>query len=519
VIPAPSLIQTLFAQAVKSYTAGELKAALSLYDQVIALDPQHAVVHLHRGVVLHGLGQLAAAIDSCDRAIALDPKFAQAHACRGDILQAVNRVEEAVQSYDKSLAIHPAVAGVYLSLGTALQKLGDYDRAVASCDTAIALQPDNAEAHNQRGIVLQGIDRFDDALASYNRAAQINPDFVQARRNAFWIHLAALKDPEAIARAGQEAVRVTVKQECDDLSARQKIPDFRLVHDLEQTDYLIANGHDSAGLRAANTTLHRVHERFRTQVDAGEAALNLPLTADEANDIIALRRAFVRYETPHALDHYLHPETDWAAIEEQYFSSSPEIVAIDHFLAPRALEELRKFCLVSTVWKTDYPKQYLGAVASAGFVSPIHIGIARDLQRRMPRIFGGHRFEQLWGFKCSSKMRAGLNVHADVARVNLNFWVTPDDANLDPTTGGLVVHDVPAPADWNFRDYNDNEKGIYAFLKESGARSRKIPYRCNRAVLFNSSLFHESDAIHFKPGYENRRVNVTYLFGIGLRTR
>ena len=40
-----------------------------------------------------------------------------------------------------------------------------------------------------------------------------------------------------------------------------------------------------------------------------------------------------------------------------------------------------------------------------------------------------------------------------------------------------------------------------------------MPYRCNQAVLFNSSLFHETDSLRFKEGYENRRINVTYLFG------
>lgn len=515
---APSQVQTLFAEAVKNHTAGQLRAALGLYEQVIALDPLRAGVHYNRGVVLHGLGERAAALDSFDRAIALEPMSAQAHACRGDMLQALDRFEEAVLSYDRSLALNPAVADVHVNLGRALQKLQKYDRAIARYDAAIALRPNDAEAHNHRGIALQSLDRLDAALESYNRSAEIDPDFVDARCNAFWIHLALLKDPGMIARTGQEAVRVVIKRECEALSAQRAIVDFHLVHDLEQTDYLIANGYEFAGLQPANTTLRRVHERFRQQIEEGDTARNIPLTADETNDIIRLRSAFLRYEPPHVLDYYLHPETDWAAIEEQYFSSSPEIVAIDNFLAPRALEELRKFCLVSTVWKTDYPKQYLGALASAGFVSPLHVAIARDLQRRMPRIFAGHRFEQLWGFKFSPKMRAGLNVHADFARVNLNFWVTPDDANLDPTTGGLVVHDVPAPADWRFQDYNIDDQGIYAFLKRTGARSHRFPYRCNRAVLFNSSLFHETDAIHFKPGYENRRVNITYLFGIGLRT-
>ena len=40
-----------------------------------------------------------------------------------------------------------------------------------------------------------------------------------------------------------------------------------------------------------------------------------------------------------------------------------------------------------------------------------------------------------------------------------------------------------------------------------------VPYAENRVVLFNSNLFHETDRLEFKPGYENRRINITMLFG------
>ena len=39
------------------------------------------------------------------------------------------------------------------------------------------------------------------------------------------------------------------------------------------------------------------------------------------------------------------------------------------------------------------------------------------------------------------------------------------------------------------------------------------PYHENRAVIFNSNLFHQTDNLDFKDGYENRRINVTMLFG------
>ena len=82
----------------------------------------------------------------------------------------------------------------------------------------------------------------------------------------------------------------------------------------------------------------------------------------------------------------------------------------------------------------------------------------------------------------------------------------------------MIVYDVPPPPNWSFEQYNADEKNIYAFLERSRSGSMKVPHRCNRAVLFNSALFHETDEIHFREGYANRRINITYLFGRGLKT-
>ena len=46
-----------------------------------------------------------------------------------------------------------------------------------------------------------------------------------------------------------------------------------------------------------------------------------------------------------------------------------------------------------------------------------------------------------------------------------------------------------------------------------GSGKMLVPYNENRVVLFNSDLFHETDRLEFKPGYENRRINITMLFG------
>ena len=108
-----------------------------------------------------------------------------------------------------------------------------------------------------------------------------------------------------------------------------------------------------------------------------------------------------------------------------------------------------------------------------------------------------------------------MTLHAEAAALQGNFRITSDDANLNPDGGGLVVWDKEAPREWDFKTYNsDKNRGkIYEWLKEQRAQEIKIPYRANRAVLFNSDLFHETDDIAFKEGLPNRRINITLLYG------
>ena len=110
----------------------------------------------------------------------------------------------------------------------------------------------------------------------------------------------------------------------------------------------------------------------------------------------------------------------------------------------------------------------------------------------------------------------GINPHADFARFNLNFWITEDDANLDAETGGLIIYRKAAPDHWDFKTYNTSSaQTIYDFLGADKQTFIRVPHRANRAVLFDSRLFHETDRFNFAPGFANRRINITMLFGKG----
>jgi hypothetical protein len=201
-----------------------------------------------------------------------------------------------------------------------------------------------------------------------------------------------------------------------------------------------------------------------------------------------------------------------ATVVKDWRRSRPQVVVIDDFLTPEALAALRRFCRVSTIWHRAHPDGYIGAMPEDGFACPLMAQIARELRGVFPEILGPHLFKRLAAFKYDSQF-AGLGLHADTAAVNVNFWITENDANLDPQSGGMVIWDVPAPLDWAHAAYNGDAAACRDFLTQTKASPMTVPHRSNRAVIFDSDLFHETDRIVFKPGYLNRRTSISMLYG------
>jgi hypothetical protein len=184
----------------------------------------------------------------------------------------------------------------------------------------------------------------------------------------------------------------------------------------------------------------------------------------------------------------------------------------DDFLTPAALQSLRRFCLESTVWFEFRHRGYVGSRLDCGLHCPLLLQIAIELRQRLPELLSAHPLQQIWAFKYEAGT-TGIAPHADSAALNVNLWMTGDDASLDPQRGGLTLYDVEAPPDWGFADFNGDPDRVRQYLRQRGAGQRRIPHRQNRMVLFKSRLFHETDTVPFRPGYTNRRINITFLYG------
>jgi len=105
----------------------------------------------------------------------------------------------------------------------------------------------------------------------------------------------------------------------------------------------------------------------------------------------------------------------------------------------------------------------------------------------------------------------GIDIHADEANINVNFWITPDEARI--AGGGLIVYDRAAPQSMNFEEMNEDQHRIRQFLINS--ETVLVPYKSNRMVLFDSRLFHQTEDFTFstKNGFTSSRINLTFLYG------
>ena len=209
----------------------------------------------------------------------------------------------------------------------------------------------------------------------------------------------------------------------------------------------------------------------------------------------------------------INPAHTEEAILTAWRQASPQFVILDDFLTRPALEKLRGYCLESTVWHRIYEAGYIGAIPADGFACPLLAQLAEEILERWPRIVGPHAFKYLGAFKYDSELSRGTNTHADLAAVNVNFYITPDAANLDPESGGMAVWNATIDTEPLMRQLNGSEQAMQAYISSRKAVVTKIPHRANRAVIFKSSLIHKTDDCAFTTGYANKRINVSLLFG------
>jgi tetratricopeptide (TPR) repeat protein len=445
-----------------------------------------------------------------------------------------------------------AAALEYIARGHAHSLEGDFAAAGDCFENALSLDPNLPMAQNNLGWVRERQGDRIGALVSYRRALELNGSLLLAQMNLASLLSEMGRTAEArpvwrallAAHPGNRSLLdqvITVNLRTGDLAGASLLADEyavlcygsrwfpgssnapvpeepfpapllsagKLEHDIEQFAYLQERGLLPNGLADITDRYRTVLERIAPLGDDARLELNTAyrdLIGHVYSRIIYRRPAASRSD---ALSRAWRPRS----AEDEYLGSPPGVVVLDDFLSEEALTGLRSYCLESTVWfKNSYAYGRLGAFFREGFNCPLLVQIAEELRRAFPRVIGSQPLLQMWGFKYGYFQPETLP-HADFAAVNVNFWITPDEANRKSDSGGMIVYDVEAPESWDFDTYNRRGDKIAEFLSARKTHLITIPYRSNRAIIFNSDLFHATSPIQFGEGYHNRRINITMLYG------
>lgn len=522
-MPGPP-IEQLLAQTVAKFRAGQLVEARALADEALKQQPRHPDALNIAGAICTRLGDYVGVARVLQRKIEMAPRQASLRANYSMALRMLNRTTEAAAQAREAIRLDPRDATGHDCLCTALRQGDDLPGAEAAGREAVRLAPASAFMWINYASVLSARAKMAEAEAAYRQATRIAPlePDLWSDLGAFYQRSARYDDAVAAVRRALELRFSTPwwhaagERPPAPAPVPQTTNTLKLRHDIEQLRHLAARNRLPAGAERLVPVYERALERFiRTH---GPTA-NAPFAPDEWSDLQGAYNRIVVWDPPARIAGGALGAFDRQAATERY-AVPPGLIWVDDFLKGEALEALRRFCLEATIWNDlqhNFQEQkvargYLGAYARVGFMAPLLFQIAEELTEALPGLLKGRRLTDMWAFKYASELE-GISLHGDSAAVNVNFWITSDDANLDPDGGGLVVYPIEAPPDWDFRSINVDGDRIAKFVEESGHAPVNVPYRQNRAVIFNSDLFHATAPLRFRPGYENRRINVTMLFG------
>jgi tetratricopeptide (TPR) repeat protein len=173
---SPAHADSLHMLGVIATQCGQPDAALSCFNQAIALKPSVAMFHVNRAAALLALRQLDTALAACQQALRLKRNCAEAYQVMGHVLSDLGRPEEAVAAHRDALRHKMDLPDGHNNLGLALRQAGCLEEALAALRQAVKHAPADPVAQGNLASVLKELARLDEAEACYRAALGERPD-------------------------------------------------------------------------------------------------------------------------------------------------------------------------------------------------------------------------------------------------------------------------------------------------------------------------------------------------------
>ena len=171
----PRTVEALLAKGNEYMAKGANDEAMGCYQQVVNLDPRHAVARNNLGATFSEQGRYREAEEQFRRAIGIRESYPDPHSNLGAVLMWLGRYDESETQLRRALKLKPSLLGAQLNLGTTLFLLGRLRDARESFEKAARLAPGDARPLAGLGQIAGSEGRLVEAETLFQRALNIDP--------------------------------------------------------------------------------------------------------------------------------------------------------------------------------------------------------------------------------------------------------------------------------------------------------------------------------------------------------
>lgn len=141
---------TLFSEAHQAEEMGDLRRAVSLYNQILAANPRYAPALLNLGCIYFRAKKLELAGSLFVRSIESDPSNELAFFNLGRVLDEVGSISDSSMAYKRAIELSPDYADPYYNLALNYEQMGERRLALRHWRVYLALDKSGEWADNAR---------------------------------------------------------------------------------------------------------------------------------------------------------------------------------------------------------------------------------------------------------------------------------------------------------------------------------------------------------------------------------
>jgi tetratricopeptide (TPR) repeat protein len=213
----PATIMLLAAGGETLATAGYLhhwRDTISLYEHILTIAPNEAILHNGLGVALAHEGKRKEAIAHYREALRISPDLALAHFNLAfDLSPSADKIDEAVVHYRRVLELEPLNYKAHLNLGNLLLLKGNLEASVEQFAGLVRMKPDYVVGRYHLGKTLVTAGRPREGIEHLRKAVDLDSAFLPALKDLAWFLAthpeAQILDPKQAVKLAERAHGLT----------------------------------------------------------------------------------------------------------------------------------------------------------------------------------------------------------------------------------------------------------------------------------------------------------------------